>query len=489
MELFQKTAAELSGMLQRKEISAVELTQDVLARTKAVDGKVGCYITLTEETALQQAAAVDARRATGDTLSDLAGIPVAIKDNICTRGMRTTCASKMLWNFIPPYNATVMDKLSGQGAVITGKVNMDEFAMGSSCENSAMHPTRNPHDLSRVPGGSSGGSAAAVASAQVPLALGSDTGGSIRQPASFCGVVGLKPTYGAVSRFGLVAFASSLDQIGPFGRSVEDAALLMDAITGYDPHHDSTSVKTPFAGALRANLHAEIKGLRIGLPREYFGAGISTPVREAVLQAAETYRALGAEVFEISLPLSEYALPVYYILSSAEASSNLARYDGVKYGYRTPQAVGDLHELYIRSRSEGFGAEVQRRIMLGTYVLSSGYYDAYYMKARAAQRKIRAEFAAAFEKCDVILTPAAPTTAYALGDKTANPLEMYAGDICTVSVNIAGLPALVQPCGFDEAKLPVGMQLIGPAFGEQTLLNAGLAFERASGLHNIIAAL
>ena len=489
MELFQKTAAELSGMLKNKEISAVELTQDVFARTKAVDAKIGCYITLTEETALGQAAAVDAKRAAGESLSDLAGIPIAVKDNICTQGTKTTCASKMLENFIPPYNATVMDKLAGQDAIITGKVNMDEFAMGSSCENSAMHPTHNPHDLSRVPGGSSGGSAAVVASAQVPLSLGSDTGGSIRQPASFCGVVGLKPTYGAVSRYGLVAFASSLDQIGPFGRSVEDTAMLMDAITGYDPRHDSTSVAASFAGALRANLNAEIKGLRIGLPKEYFGAGISAPVREAVLQAAETYRALGAEVFEISLPLSEYALPIYYILSSAEASSNLARYDGVKYGYRTLHAVEDLHDLYVRSRSEGFGAEVQRRIMLGTYVLSSGYYDAYYKKARAAQRKIRAEFAEAFEKCDVILTPAAPTTAYALGDKTADPLAMYAGDICTVSVNIAGLPALVQPCGFDEAKLPVGMQLIGPAFGEQTLLNAGLAFERASGLQNIIPAL
>ena len=489
MELFKKTAAELSGMLKSKEISAVELAQDVLARTKAVDEKVGGYITVTEETALAQAAAVDAKRAAGKELSDLAGIPVAIKDNICTKGTLTTCASKMLYNFKPPYNATVMDKLAGQDVVITGKANMDEFAMGSSCENSAMHPTHNPHNLNCVPGGSSGGSAAVVASAQVPLALGSDTGGSIRQPASFCGVVGMKPTYGAVSRYGLVAFASSLDQIGPFGRSIEDAAMLLDAVTAYDPRHDSTSVKTPFEGGLRAGLNADIKGLKIGLPKEYFGEGISAPVREAVLKAAETYKALGAEVFEISLPLSEYALPIYYILSSAEASSNLARYDGVKYGYRTPNAGDDLIDLYVKSRSEGFGAEVQRRIMLGTYVLSSGYYDAYYKKARAAQRKIREEFAGAFEKCDVILTPVAPTTAYELGSKTADPLEMYAGDICTVSVNIAGLPGLVQPCGFDAANMPIGMQLIGPAFGEQTLLNAGLAFEQASGLKNIIAAL
>lgn len=489
MELFQKTAAELSGMLQNKEISALELTQDALARTASVDGKVGGYITLTAESALAQAAAVDAKRAAGETLSDFAGIPIAIKDNICTRGTLTTCASKMLGNFVPPYNATVMDKLAERDAVITGKVNMDEFAMGSSCENSAMHPTYNPHDLTRVPGGSSGGSAAVVASAQVPLALGSDTGGSIRQPASFCGVVGLKPTYGAVSRFGLVAFASSLDQIGPVARSVEDTAMLMDAITAHDPRRDSTSVQAPFAGALRANLHADVKGLRIGLPREYFGEGIAAPVREAVLAAAEMYRKLGAEVFEISLPLSEYALPIYYILSSAEASSNLARYDGVKYGYRSPNASGDLLDLYVKSRSEGFGDEVQRRIMLGTYVLSAGYYDAYYKKARAAQRRIREEFAEAFAKCDVILTPAAPTTAYAMGAKASDPLAMYAGDICTVSVNIAGLPALVQPCGYDADKLPIGMQLIGPAFGEQTLLNAGLAFEQASGLRNIIAAL
>ena len=429
------------------------------------------------------------KRAAGEELSALAGIPIAVKDNICTKGTLTTCASKMLYNFKPPYNATVIEKLTAADAVITGKANMDEFAMGSSCENSAAHPTHNPHGLDRVPGGSSGGSAAVVAAGEAPLALGSDTGGSIRQPASFCGVVGLKPTYGAVSRYGLIAFASSLDQIGPFGRSIEDAAMLLDAVTGHDPLHDSTSVKTPFEGSLRANLNANVKGLKIGLPKEYFGEGISDAVRKNVMAAAEAYKALGAEVFEISLPLVEYALPIYYILSSAEASSNLARFDGVKYGYRTPNAGDDITELYTKSRSEGFGAEVQRRIMLGTYVLSSGYYDAYYKKARAAQRKIREEFANAFEKCDVILTPVAPTTAYEIGSKTTNPLEMYAGDICTVSVNIAGLPGLVQPCGFDENHMPVGMQLIGPRFGEQTLLNAGLAFEQASGLKNIIAAL
>ena len=469
MALYEKTASELSELLGKKEISAVELAKDVFARTKAVEDKVQGYVTVAEESALAQADAVDKKRAAGDTLSALAGIPIAIKDNICTKGTLTTCASKMLAGFKPPYNATVMEKLIASDAVITGKANMDEFAMGSSCENSAMHPTHNPHNLDRVPGGSSGG--------------------SIRQPASFCGVVGLKPTYGAVSRYGLIAFASSLDQIGPFGRSIEDAAMLLDAVTGHDPLHDSTSVKTPFEGSLRANLNADVKGLKIGLPKEYFGEGISDAVRKNVMAAAEAYKALGAEVFEISLPLVEYALPIYYILSSAEASSNLARFDGVKYGYRTPNAGDDITELYTKSRSEGFGAEVQRRIMLGTYVLSSGYYDAYYKKARAAQRKIREEFANAFEKCDVILTPVAPTTAYEIGSKTTNPLEMYAGDICTVSVNIAGLPGLVQPCGFDENHMPVGMQLIGPRFGEQTLLNAGLAFEQASGLKNIIAAL
>ncbi len=489
MELFKKTATELSSMLKAKEISAVELTNDILARTEAVESKVQGYVTVTADAARKQAEAVDAKRAAGEELSDLAGIPVAIKDNICTKGTLTTCASKMLYNFNPPYNATVMDKLSAHDIVMTGKANMDEFAMGSSCENSGMHPTYNPHNLNKVPGGSSGGSAAVVAAGEVPLSLGSDTGGSIRQPASFCGVVGLKPTYGAVSRYGLIAFASSLDQIGPFGRSVEDTAMLFDAITAHDPKHDSTSVKTPFEGTTRANLNADMNGKKIGLPKEYFGEGISEEVRKSVLAAAEIYKSLGAEVFEISLPLSEYALPIYYILSSAEASSNLARFDGVKYGYRTPNADEDLIALYTKSRSEGFGEEVQRRIMLGTYVLSSGYYDAYYKKARAAQRKIKAEFASAFEKCDAILTPVAPTTAYDIGSKTTNPLEMYAGDICTVSVNIAGLPAMVQPCGFDSNKMPIGMQLIGPRFGEQTLLNAGYAFEQATGLKNIIAEL
>lgn len=484
MELYQKTAAELSAMLKNKEVSSVELTKAAFARTAAVEDKVGAYITLTEEHALETAAAIDAKRAAGEELAPLAGVPVSVKDNICTKGIRTTCASRMLENFQPPYNATVMNRLHDAGLVMTGKTNLDEFAMGSSCENSALQKTHNPHNLEHVTGGSSGGAAASVAAGEVSIALGSDTGGSIRQPASFCGVVGLKPTYGTVSRYGLVAFASSLDQIGPFARSVEDAALLTDVLRGYDKM-DSTSYPREY-DSLHAGMNADIKGMKIGLPKEYFGEGISEEVSKAVLAAAETYKQLGAEVVEISLPLSKYALPIYYILSSAEASSNLARFDGVKYGYRAEKFDGII-DLYVKSRSEAFGQEVQRRIMLGTYVLSSGYYDAYYKKARAAQRAIRVDYNKAFEQVDVIMTPVAPTTAYKIGEKTSDPLQMYMGDICTVSVNIAGLPAMVQPCGFDANKLPIGMQLIGPRFGEQKLINAGLAYEKASGLSNIVA--
>ena len=487
MRLYDKPAHVLHDMLVNKEITSVELTQDVLSRIDEVEGDVEVYLTITRAEALAQAEAVDKKIAAGEKISFLEGIPGAIKDNICTKGVKTTCASKILEHFVPPYDATVMTKIKAENPVILGKVNMDEFAMGGSTENSAYHVTHNPWNLDCVPGGSSGGSAAAVAAGTAIWALGSDTGGSIRQPASFCGVVGMKPTYGRVSRYGLVAYASSLDQIGPLTRDVTDCANILNIIAGHD-EMDSTSSAAEVPDYTKA-LVEDVKGLKIGLPKEYFGEGISEAVRKNVMAAAEAYKAMGAEVFEISLPLVEYALPIYYILSSAEASSNLARFDGVKYGYRTPNAGDDITELYTKSRSEGFGAEVQRRIMLGTYVLSSGYYDAYYKKARAAQRKIREEFANAFEKCDVILTPVAPTTAYEIGSKTTNPLEMYAGDICTVSVNIAGLPGLVQPCGFDENHMPVGMQLIGPRFGEQTLLNAGLAFEQASGLKNIIAAL
>lgn len=485
MELYQKTASELSTMLRKGDISSVELTKAVFSRTAQVEHTVGAYISTDEEAAISKAAEVDAKRAAGQELSPLAGIPIAVKDNICTKGTATTCASRMLENYVPFFNATVVDKLNEADLVITGKTNLDEFAMGSSCENSALQTTRNPHNPLHVPGGSSGGSAAVVAAGETPLSVGSDTGGSIRQPASFCGVVGLKPTYGTVSRFGLIAFASSLDQIGPMARSVEDVAMLTDVLRGADPLHDSTSIPREYE-SLAAGLSTDLTGVKIGLPKEYFGEGIREDVTNSVLSAAEVYRQLGAEVTEISLPLSRYALPIYYILSSAEASSNLARFDGVKYGYRTQKAE-NLIDLYVKSRSEAFGTEVQRRIMLGTYVLSSGYYDAYYKKARAAQRAIRADYAKAFEQVDVILTPTAPTTAYRIGEKTSDPLEMYMGDICTVSVNIAGLPALVVPCGMDADKLPIGMQLIGPQFGEQQLLNAGLAYERATGLTNLVA--
>ncbi len=485
MDLFNKTAFELSEMLKKGEVSSVEITKASFDRTKAVDDTIKAYITLNEEKALESAKLADEKRAKGEVSSPLAGIPIAVKDNICTEGLLTTCASKMLHNFRPPYNATVVEKLGASDMIITGKVNMDEFAMGSSCENSAFAISTNPHDTTRVTGGSSGGSAAVVASAQTAISLGSDTGGSIRQPASFTGTVGLKPTYGAVSRYGLIAFASSLDQIGPFTRSVRDSAMIADVIYGYDGLHDSTSVQKDGFGNFANNLKADVKGLRIGLPKEYFEKGISDEVKNSVLAAAEEYKKMGAEVFEISLPMVEYALPIYYIISSAEASSNLARFDGVKYGYRA-EGFDDLISLYVKSRSEGFGSEVQRRIMLGTYVLSSGYYDAYYKKARAAQRKIKEEFAQAFTKCDVILTPVSPTTAFKIGEKSGDPLEMYMGDICTVSVNIAGLPSIVTPCGFGAGNLPIGMQLIGPRFGEQTLLNTAHAYEEHTGLTNII---
>ena len=487
MELFRCLASELSDLLKDKKASAAEITQSCFSRIDAVEKNVDAYITLTKEQALIEAKLIDEKRAKGETLSPLAGIPLAIKDNMCTEGIKTTCGSKILYNFDPPYNATAYEKVKAAGMILTGKANCDEFAMGSSTENSYFKKTKNPHDLSRVPGGSSGGSAACVASAEVPLSLGSDTGGSIRQPSSHCGVVGLKPTYGSVSRYGLVAFASSLDQIGPFARSVRDAAMLSDVIFGHDPM-DSTSAsdETIKAGNFAKNLNSDVKGLKIGLPKEYFGQGISDEVKSSVMNASKIYEKLGAEVFEISLPMVEYALPIYYILSSAEASSNLARFDGVKYGYRAENYEG-LVDLYVKSRSEGFGNEVQRRIMLGTYVLSSGYYDAYYNKALLAQRAIKQEFLDAFHKCDMILTPVTPNTAFQFGAKSGNPVEMYAEDICTVSINIAGLPALVLQCGKGRGDLPIGAQLIGRHFDEQTLFNAGQALENELGLKNWIA--
>lgn len=478
MELFEYTASQLSGMLREKKVSAAEVTQSVLNRIEAVDEKVKAYLTVTGEEAKKQAAEVDELLAKGEPLSPLAGIPLAVKDNICTKNVRTSCASKMLGNFVPPYDATVMKKLEGCRPVMVGKVNMDEFAMGSSCETSYFQKTANPRNLDYVPGGSSGGSGAAVAAGEAVLSLGSDTGGSIRLPSAYCGVVGLKPTYSSVSRFGLVAFASSLDQIGPLGRSVEDVAMLYSAICGYDPM-DATSAKREYPD-FYANLKADVSGKTIGIPEEYFAQGVSEEVQQKVMAAAKVLEGLGATLKTVSLPSTSYALNAYYIISSAEASSNLARFDGVKYGYRTPEYHG-LDEMYEKTRSEGFGDEVKRRILLGTFVLSSGFYDAYYKKAKLLQNRIGEEFDQQFERCDLLLTPTAPDTAFKLGENMGDPLKMYAADVCTTTVNIAGLPALSIPCGMAANGLPIGMQLIGPKFSEQTLLNAALAYQQETG--------
>lgn len=478
MELYEYTAAELSKLLRDKKCSAVEIAKSTFTRIDAVEDKVGAYLTITKEKALGRAAEIDDMLKHGKTLSPIAGIPVGIKDNICTKGVKTTCASKILEDFEPPYSATVIKKLDDAGAVFTGKMNLDEFAMGSSCENSHFKKTHNPRGLERVPGGSSGGSAAAVAAGEAAIALGSDTGGSIRQPSSFCGVVGLKPTYGAVSRFGLVAFASSLDQIGPFGRCVKDAAMLFDAIKGHD-NYDATSVDKQFY-SIADKLSGNVKGLKIGIPAEYFGKGVDAAVKEKVMNAAHELEKLGAQLVNISLPSTDYALSAYYIIACAEASSNLARFDGVKYGYRA-EKFDNLIDMYERSRSEGFGTEVKRRIMLGTFVLSSGYYDAYYKRAKLTQNRIADEFNNAFQNCDVILTPTSPVTAFKLGDRTDDPLKMYAADICTVPVNIAGLPAVSIPCGNDANGLPVGCQLIGPKFAEQAILNTAYSYEQNCG--------
>lgn len=478
MELFERNAYELSDMLKNKEISSVELTESVFDRIKSVENKVNSYVTLNEENALETAAEIDKKRANQESLSDLAGIPMGIKDNISTKGLRTTCSSKMLNNYVPPFNATVINKLNDAGAVITGKLNMDEFAMGSSTETSYFKPTCNPHALDRIPGGSSGGSAAAVAACEAVVSLGSDTGGSIRQPASYCGVVGLKPTYGAVSRFGLVAFASSLDQIGPIGKCVKDVAMVQSVINGHDKM-DATSAYRNYTD-LSANLSADVKGLKIGIPNEYFGEGIDNEVKASVLNAVKELEKQGAVVKEISLPSTDYALSAYYIISSAEASSNLARFDGVRYGYRA-ENYDSLIDMYEKTRSEGFGDEVKRRIMLGTFVLSSGFYDAYYGKAKLLQKRISEEFNSAFKDIDIIAAPTVPTTAFKIGENIDDPLKMYATDICTVTVNIAGLPAVSIPCGTDSNKLPIGLQLIGNKFTEQTLLNTAYAYENFCG--------
>ncbi len=475
-ELTHRSVAEHAEALRKQEYSSVELTEAYLKAIREKDEKIGAFLTLTEGEALAAAKASDERRAAGTLLSPIDGIPGAIKDNICTKGVRTTCASRMLADYIPPYNATVMEKLNGAGLVMLGKLNMDEFAMGSSTENSAMQITHNPRDLSRVPGGSSGGSAAAVAAEETPYALGSDTGGSIRQPAAFCGVVGMKPTYGSVSRYGLVAFASSLDQIGPLTANVRDNAMILNAIAGYD-RHDATSINRIYTD-FTAELGLGVKGMRIGLPEQFFGEGISPDVRNAVLAAAETYRSLGAEIVHVSMPSIDHALAAYYVISSAEASSNLARFDGVRYGFRASD-YEDIDGLYLRSRTEGFGAEVKRRIMLGTFALSSGYYDAYYKKALQVRSLVMADFTAAFDKCNAILSPVAPTVAYRIGEKSGNPLEMYMGDAYSVPVNIAGLPAISLPCGVGADNMPVGMQLIGREFSEPLLYRIADAFENA----------
>lgn len=480
MELFNLTAHELVDLFRKKEVSVVEATKSVFARIKNTEPKIGSFITLCEEEALKKAEKVQAKYGRGEAMSPLAGVPMALKDNMCTKGIKTTCASRMLHNFVPPYNATVAARLEDADAILTGKTNMDEFAMGSSTERSYFKETKNPWDLERVPGGSSGGSAAAVAARQVFFSLGSDTGGSIRQPAALCGVVGMKPTYGTVSRYGLVAFASSLDQIGPLTRDVTDLALVMNAISGHDPM-DGTSADVRHPDFTKSLVN-DVKGLKIGVPKEYMGEGISEDARKAVFSAIDTFKRLGAEYEEMSLPMAKYALPAYYIISSAEASSNLARYDGIKYGHRAEKYT-DLLDLYNQTRSEGFGAEVKRRIMIGTYALSAGYYDAYYKKALQVRTLVKNGFDRAFEKFDVIITPATPATAFKSGEKSDNPIEMYLEDICTVSVNIAGLPGLVIPCGFDGKGLPIGMQLIGKAFDESTLIRAAYTFEQNTDFH------
>ncbi|MBV8883863.1 MAG: Asp-tRNA(Asn)/Glu-tRNA(Gln) amidotransferase subunit GatA [Chroococcidiopsidaceae cyanobacterium CP_BM_RX_35] len=480
---------ELHQQLVSKERSAVEITQEALDRIQALEPKLHSFLCVTADQALSQARAVDAQIADGSEIGLLAGIPIGIKDNMCTQGIRTTCGSRMLENFVPPYSSTVTQKLTEAGAVMVGKTNLDEFAMGSSTETSAYQVTANPWDLSRVPGGSSGGSAAAVASGECAVSLGSDTGGSIRLPASFCGVVGLKPTYGLVSRYGLVAFASSLDQIGPFGRTVEDAAILLSAVAGYDPK-DSTSlnVKIPdYTQVLKRDLKPDGK-LRIGVIQETFGEGLDSVVEQAVTKAIAQLQNLGAQIQEISCPRFRYGLPAYYIIAPSEASANLARYDGVKYGWRAPEAE-NLLSMYKHTRATGFGAEVKRRIMVGTYTLSAGYYDAYYLKAQKVRTLIKQDFERAFEQVDVLVCPTAPTTAFKAGEKTSDPLSMYLTDLMTIPVNLAGLPALSLPCGFDEQELPIGLQLIGNVLREDRLLQVAYAYEQATPWHQRVPSL
>ncbi|AEG59579.1 Asp-tRNA(Asn)/Glu-tRNA(Gln) amidotransferase subunit GatA [Desulforamulus ruminis] len=477
MDLCQLTAHELHDKLQKKEISAVEIASSVFKRVDQVEEKVKSYLTITRDQAIEKAEEVDRKIASGEKIGPLEGIPVAIKDNMCTEGVRTTCASKILYNFVPPYTATVVEKVHRAGMVMAGKTNMDEFAMGSSTENSGFQLTRNPWDLERVPGGSSGGSASAVAAGEAIISLGSDTGGSIRQPASFCGVVGLKPTYGAVSRYGLVAFASSLDQIGPFTRDVTDMAQMLNVICGHDPM-DSTSANVQQSDYTQFLVN-DIKGLKIGVPREYMADGIDPGVKERMKEAMGKLTELGAWVEETSMPHTDYAMPAYYLIATAEASSNLARYDGVRYGLRVEDAE-DVVDMFMRSRSQGFGTEVKRRIMLGTYSLSAGYYDAYYLKALKVRTLIKRDFDRAFEKYDLLLSPASPSTAFKIGEMVNDPIQMYLQDICTIPVNLAGIPAVSIPCGLVN-NLPVGLQFMGRAFDEGTLLRAAYTLEQNTG--------
>jgi len=469
MELYELTVHELVEKLDKKEITSEDIVNSYLKRINEKEKDVQAFVTVTDTMALEKAKSADKIK------SKLSGIPIGIKDNMCTKGVKTTCSSKMLENFVAPYDATVVEKLENEGIISLGKLNMDEFAMGASTEYSAFKKTRNPWDLRTTPGGSSGGSAAAVASDMVPWALGSDTGGSIRQPASFCGVVGLKPTYGLVSRFGLVAFASSLDQIGPITKDVEDSAILLNIIAGHD-EKDSTSVNVEKKDYTKS-LIKDVTKMKIGVPKEFLGEGINEKVKQSVQNAIEEYKKLGATVEECSLNIADQALATYYIIACAEASSNLGRFDGIRYGYRTKN-FESLNDIYRNSRSEGFGAEVKRRIILGTYVLSSGYYDAYYKKAQKVRTLIKQEFEKLFEKYDLLITPTSPTVAYEIGTKSNNPLEMYLADLCTVSLNIAGLPGISLPCGVDSNGMPIGLQLIGKPFGEETLLQAAYTYEQ-----------
>lgn len=481
MEIYEMTALQVAEKIKNKEFTAVDTVQSVAKAIDEKDGKYNCYTHFNKELALEKAEKVQELIDRGKSVSLLAGVPVAIKDNICTKGDITSCASKMLYNFIPPYDATVIKKIEAAGMIPCGKVNMDEFAMGSTTETSVYGSTKNPWNIERVPGGSSGGAAASVAAQESIIALGSDTGGSIRQPCSFCGVTGLKPTYSAVSRYGLIAYASSLDQIGPIGKNVADVAALFSVISGKD-EKDGTTVDTVSFELDDIKNALDLKGRKIGIPLDYFGEGINEDVAKSVMNAAETLKFLGAEIEEFSMPISKYAIPTYYIIACAEACSNLSRFDGVKYGYKSAEAE-NLREVYFKSRSEGFGLEVKKRIMLGNFVLSSGYFDAYYKKALQAKGLIVNAFNEAFKKYDYILGPVAPTTALKLGEGLSDPLAMYLGDIYTVMINIAGLPSLALPCGFDRDNMPIGMQLIGKAFDEKSILMAGNAYQSVTNYH------